>query len=386
MPNVDFLAAIIDHVAHPIFVKDRQFRWVLLNRALCEMVGYPREELLGKTDYDFFPRAEADFFRQKDIEMFTTGSQVTIDEEPITDAAGRRHVLATTKVPLRAESGEVTHLVGIVHDITRLKAAEEALRLANEELELRVCERTAALEAAQAELVRKERMAVLGQLAGSLAHEIRNPLAAINNAASVLEKTVGRALDPAEEMMIPIIFQEVRKANRIITGLVDYARMRPAVRRAAGLLAIVEQALLWQTVPDGVRVEVALGTPPAVLVDPEQTLSAISNLAHNALEAMPDGGTLTLRARQDGKEVVLSITDTGSGIPRAMRGRLFQPLETTKKPGLGLGLTTTRALIENQGGSITWESLSGAGTRFDVRLPVAPEAPAQGADPRIDPA
>jgi PAS domain S-box-containing protein len=386
MPNVDFLAAIIDHVAHPIFVKDRQFRWVLLNRACCEMVGYPREELLGKTDYDFFPRAEADFFRQKDIEMFTTGSQVTIDEEPITDAAGQRHVLATTKVPLRAESGEVTHLVGIVHDITRLKAAEDALRLANEGLELRVRERTAALEAAQAELVQKERLAVLGQLAGSLAHEIRNPLAAISNAASLLAKTLGRALDPAEEMMIPIIFQEVRKADRIITGLIDYARMSPAVRRAAGLLPIVEQALLCQAVPDGVRVEVALGTLPAVLVDPEQTLSAISNLMHNALEAMPDGGTLTLRARQDREEVVLSISDTGNGIPRAMRGRLFQPLETTKTPGLGLGLTTTRALIENQGGSIAWESLSGAGTRFDVRLPVAPEPPAPGADPPVDPA
>src|SRR6185436_19340783 len=122
----------VDHIADPIFVKDRQFRFVLLNRALCTMVGYPREEMLGKTDYDFFPKEEADFFRQKDVEMFAIGEPVVIEAEPITDSSGRRHVLATSKAPLRDESGQITHVIGVIHEITRLKEAEDALRQANE--------------------------------------------------------------------------------------------------------------------------------------------------------------------------------------------------------------------------------------------------------------
>ncbi|MHB8873019.1 MAG: PAS domain-containing protein [Myxococcaceae bacterium] len=89
-----FLAAIIDHLAHPVFVKDREFRFVIVNAALCQMVGRSQEEFLGKTDYDFFPREEADFFRRKDLEAFASGKAVVIDEEPITDAQGERHVLA----------------------------------------------------------------------------------------------------------------------------------------------------------------------------------------------------------------------------------------------------------------------------------------------------
>ena len=113
-----FFAEIVDCVADPIFVKDREYRFALVNDALCSMVGFPRGELLGKTDYDFFPAAQADFFRGKDAEMFATGSRVKIEEEPITDAAGATHVLSTIKAPLRDDRGEVTTFVedGLVVD------------------------------------------------------------------------------------------------------------------------------------------------------------------------------------------------------------------------------------------------------------------------------
>ena len=193
---------------------------MLLNRSACELVGYRREDMLGKSDYDFFPREEADFFRKKDLELFATKSEVVIDEEPITDASGQRHVLTTTKVPLRDEHGEVTHIVGIIHDITRLKAAEAALRGANLEYERRLEQRSRELIAAQDELVRKERLAVLGQLAGSVAHQIRNPLAAIKNAASVLKRSTGEEVVMTQ--MLSTIDDEVRHANQIVT---DSARL-----------------------------------------------------------------------------------------------------------------------------------------------------------------
>lgn len=368
--SMEFLAAVIEHVAHPIFVKDRAFRFVLINRALATLAGHPREGMVGKTDYDFFPAEEADFFRKKDIELFSTGSTVTIEEEPITDAAGARHVLATTKVPLRDAAGEVTHIIGIIHDITRLKAAEEALRLANEELERRVRERTAELQAAQSKLVRKERLSVLGQLAGGLAHQIRNPLAAITNAAYVLQREV-RAPTADAQSSIQIILAEVMQANRIITDLIDYARVRPPVRREVSPREIVERALGSQSTPQNVNVFLDVPVLPLVSVDPDQVRDAVENLLRNAVEAMPEGGDLRIGARVEGGELHLRIADSGTGIPCEVQEKLFEPLVTTKPLGLGLGLTTTRALVENQGGSITCESAPGLGTCFEVMLPIA---------------
>ena len=129
-----FLEQVVDLVAHPVFVKDREFRLVMVNRALCEMVGRARADVLGKTDFDIVPEEQARFFRLKDEEMFASGRDVVIDEESLTDARGVEHRLATTKVPMRSGDGAVTHLVGIIHDITSLKAAEAELRQKNEEL------------------------------------------------------------------------------------------------------------------------------------------------------------------------------------------------------------------------------------------------------------
>ncbi len=132
--DLRFWRQLIDHVAYPIFVKDRDFRFVFVNRALCDMLGVPREELTGKTDYDFFPKEQADFFRQKDSEMFQRDASISIEEEPLTDARGERHVLSTIKAPLHDEDGTITHLVGIIHDITPLKQVEEELRRTNLDL------------------------------------------------------------------------------------------------------------------------------------------------------------------------------------------------------------------------------------------------------------
>jgi PAS domain S-box-containing protein len=366
----ELLAAAIEHVGHPMFIKDRAFRYVFVNSALCALVGCAAEAMLGRTDYEIFSADEADFFRLKDTEMFATGSRVTIDEERLTDAGGKRHVLTTTKVPLRDAGGAVTHLVGILHDITRLKAAEEVLRLSNEELERRVRDRTAALEAAQGKLVRRERLAVLGQLAGGLAHQIRNPLGAITNAAYVLQHSPG-AQEGDAARAVAIILAEAWDANRIITDLLDYARVRPPVRRPVSLREIVERALGTQTTPSNVRVSLEVPPAPLVSVDPDQVRDAVENLLRNAFEAMPTGGDLRISALAASGELALSITDSGVGIPCDVQEQLFEPLVTTKPLGLGLGLTTTRALVENQGGSITFESALGRGTRFEVKLPLA---------------
>jgi PAS domain S-box-containing protein len=364
-----FLGAIIDHVAHPIFVKDREFRFVFLNEAFCTMVGWPCEKMLGKTDYDFFPKNEADFFRQKDEEMFARGERVVIDEEPISDAEGRRHWLATTKVPYRAEGGEVTHLVGIIHDVTRLKAAEDALRTSNEELERRVAERSRELAAAQGELLRKERLAVLGQLAGGVAHQIRNPLAIIKNASYVLERAIGPTDDATIIGSLAMIHDEITHADGIVTDLLDYAAVRPPRLRSVAISEVIDLAVRSDRIPATVRLIVQVAPLAPIMVDEQQLHGALGNLIRNACEAMTEGGTLTVGARDDGDSVLIFVEDTGPGIAPEVCDRLFEPLVTTKPLGLGLGLVTARTLVGNHGGTITAGKGARGGARFEIRLP-----------------
>jgi PAS domain S-box-containing protein len=365
----EFSAAIIEHIADPVFVKDRAFRFVFVNRALCDLMGRTRDDIVGKDDYDFFPEAEADFFREKDRTMFETGEVQRIEEESLTDASGRRHAISTTKVPLR-DGATVTHLVGILHDVTAKKAAEETLLQANETLERRVGERTAALAEAQEELVRSERLALLGQLAGGLAHQVRNPLGAISNAASILRKLASVRQDPQAVQLAGIVFDEAWKANTTITALLECARIRPAMIQGVALWPVVQQALADQALPARVRVVAEVSALPAVNVDAEQVRQAVGNIIQNALEAMADGGVLTLSAHAKGDTVCLTIADTGPGMSAEVASTLFQPLLTTKSDKFGLGLTTAQLLIKNQKGTISFETARGKGTRFAVVLPV----------------
>jgi PAS domain S-box-containing protein len=123
-----FLETVIDTIPEPIFIKDRAHRWVIVNSSFCDFLGFKKEDMLWRSDYDFFPKEEADFFWQKDDEVFQTGHRTEIPEEPITDAGGQTHYLNTIKAPLRNNSGELTHLVGAIRDITERKTFEEKLK------------------------------------------------------------------------------------------------------------------------------------------------------------------------------------------------------------------------------------------------------------------
>ena len=371
------LAQVIDHLDHPVFVKDRAFRFVLVNHALCNFLGFPRKELLGKTDYDFFPREEADFFRRKDEEMFGSARKIVIDEEHITVGDGTSRTLMTTKVPLFDDLGDITHLVGIMTDITRIKQVEDELRRANDELEQRVRARTYELEIAQEDLMRKERLAVLGKLAGGVAHQIRNPLGVIKNAAYVIDRTLRSGIvadaDAADaRRAVTIVHEEVDRANRTITGLLEYARTRAPMRASESPVQILETALA--RVPhDTVRVKWEVDDAvPDILVDRDQAADALEIIVRNAVEAMGSRGTLTLCVQLQNRACAILVTDTGAGVDPHARERLFEPLVTTKPAGIGLGLVTAKTLVEGQGGSIWLVDDGEPGATFELRFPLAP--------------
>ncbi|MEZ4393563.1 MAG: PAS domain-containing protein [Polyangiales bacterium] len=364
-----FLRNILEHVAHPIFVKDRSFRFVLVNDALVRMVSIPKERLLGATDYDLFPAHEADHFRAKDQEIFDRGEIIEVVEERLTDSVGTVHVLATTKVPLRTENGAITHLVGIVHDITALTRAREDLRQRNELLESYLSERASALELAQQELLRRQRLALIGHLSGGFAHQVRNPLATISNATYLLRLALGKNPDPDVQRSLAIIDDEVRRANRIVTDLVDYARVGPARRRSCALGYTVGQAQGGVAVPEGVEVEYDVPETCEVCVDAEQVQRAICNLLRNAVMAAQPAGRVSVSAREDGDWVLLEVTDSGEGLPEDVRMQFDHPDEETRPTGVGIGLLTARALLENQGGALRYERAPAGGSRFIATLP-----------------
>jgi PAS domain S-box-containing protein len=358
----DLAFSLLDEVALPVFVKDRAFRWVALNRAFCELIGFPRAEMLGKTDFDFFPEAEARFFRQKDEELFATGRTVYIDAEPATDSTGRDHVFATTKVPVRDASGNITHLIGVINDITEVSAAFAQLRVVNEQLEERVAERTRLVHSSA-------RLATLGSLAAGLAHQIRNPLGAMLNAASLLKRGLGPSPSPEVAEALSIIEEEAWATNRLISALVEYVRPSPHDPATCAIWGIVDKCLAKVRVP--FQTHVTRSGPTAnVEVDEPQACLALQAVVQNALDAMPSGGQLGFECHLVEGMVALDIQDSGPGLPAHVVERLFEPLNTTKPRGLGLGLATAQTLLTQQGARLELVA-SQRGARFRMYLPAA---------------
>jgi signal transduction histidine kinase len=243
----------------------------------------------------------------------------------------------------------------------------DALRKTSEELESRVEARTRELGEAHEELARKERLALLGQLAGGVGHELRNPLGAIGNAAYYLRMRLGDAADAKVGKHLGILDGEVRRANKIVSDLLDFSRVKQPKRVPTHVSNIVADALARQPRPDTVRLELALPDAlPAVAVDPDQVGQVFLNLVINAIEAMPDGGALTVRSEARGDSVITSVSDTGHGIPPENLEKIFQPLFTTKTKGIGLGLAVSRRLVEANGGTLTVSSEVGHGATFSV--------------------
>jgi two-component system NtrC family sensor kinase len=240
-----------------------------------------------------------------------------------------------------------------------------------------------ALRDAQEHLIRQEKLAVLGQLAGGVGHELRNPLGAIKNAAYFLNIALEEP-EPEVKETLEILEKEVRTSERIISSLLDFARPKPPVRRKVDVNEIVREALSRAAAPDAPRVAVVSQLEeglPIILADPDQLAQVFGNIIHNGIQAMPKGGQLVVKTLEVSDSpllggegpgvrwVTVSFTDTGVGISEENLKKIFEPLFTTKSKGIGLGLAVTKTLVEGHGGSIKVESEEGKGSTFVVKLP-----------------
>jgi signal transduction histidine kinase len=283
----------------------------------------------------------------------------------LTDAAQR---MARGDLSTRVDVTRADELGRLGTSFNAMAAEVEGSR---QHLEETVAERTRQLEEAQDSLVRREKVALLGQLASGVGHELRNPLGVISNAVYYLETVQTDAPAKVREYL-DIIHRQTVLATRIVNDLLDFSRKPPANPQALPLQHFVE-AQVQDVTLNGIVLELDIpGSLPPVVVDPVHAGQVVHNLLINAIQAMGTTGTLQLRGRRDGNSRVrLEVSDTGPGIAPENLNRVFEPLFTTKTRGIGLGLALSRTLAQANGGELSVVSEPGRGATFIFTLPAA---------------
>ena len=255
----------------------------------------------------------------------------------------------------------------LCRDVTETRRMESELKKYNEQLQQLVEERTDELKDA-------ERLATIGQTAGMVGHDIRNPLQSIIAClylANEEAKNV-RDIETKQQLIesLQTIEEQVCYINKIITDLQDFARKLTPVLEKIDIKEIFKTVIGTIQVPPVVRIEYAVEPRmPELKTDKTFITRIFTNLINNAIQAMPKGGQITLQAKQKSNKAVLTVEDNGSGIPEEVKPKLFTPLFTTKAKGQGFGLAAVKRLTEALGGTISFESEVGKGTKFTIELP-----------------
>jgi len=336
---------IVESIRSGVITTDLQRRVYTVNRAAEEMTGYSSEDLRGKDVSILFGDIGAHI--EESLMAAAEGQATPRFESECLTAEGFRVRLGYGISPLYSEGGETTGLVITFQDLTDIRSMEETSR-------------------------RQERLSAVGRVAAGIAHEIRNPLAAMRGSIQVLKSDIQ---DPSQAELMDIVLRESDRLNRIITDFLTYARprkfslletdLREPLRETFALLRHSPEIL------DGHALEEDSPEEPLMaLADAEGVRQVFWNLSRNALKAMPDGGTLRAEMRQaSGERVRVTFTDTGRGMSPAQVERLFEPFSSSTTGGTGLGLSIVYQIIRDHGGTINVRSREGHGTTITIELP-----------------
>ena len=375
------LRTMIDLIPAFIYAKDASSRFTACNELVARRMGTSPEQLVGKTDFDFFPPEMAQKFFDDEQALIKSGVPLINHEEIAFDKTrGMNRVILTSKVPLRDEHGNLTGIVGTGYDITDRKVAEE--RMAS-----------------------MERHESIGRLAAGVAHEINTPIQYLKDSVSFVQEGVQELLDyidalhaampqpkePDENVeelrkemppALKLMADGLSRIAEIVRSMKDFSRADQNEVGQVDLNRSIHSTLVvarsqYSAVADA---ETELGEIPPVICNGSQINQVMLSLIGNAAEAIRDKvngtserGKIMVRTRADGEHVVIEIEDTGGGIPEEIRERIFDQFFTTKQvgSGTGQGLSVARRVIINaHNGSLDFTSEMGKGTTFIVRLPV----------------
>ncbi len=374
-----YIRHILDHLPIGVSVNsvDPTVEFDYINENFLRIYRTTREDLQkpdGFWEAVYPDRNLREKIRKRVLDDIASGdiSRMRWEDIPIQREGQETTYISAQNIPL----ADNKMMMSVVWDTTHRVRAEAEVRALNADLEERVATRTRQLEETQQKLLRQERLATLGQLAGSVSHELRNPLGVISNAVYLLAQALSQN-EKAREYL-EIIQAETRTADRIITDLLDFSRVKNPERASLALDGLVADTLARYPAPDKVKVRVEIPPDtPRLYVDAQHISQVLGNLFTNAYQAMPAGGELLISAASmhiNAMDMVrLDVADNGEGITPEGQARLFEPLFTTKARGIGLGLPTSKNLAEANGGWIEVSSQPGKGSTFSLFLPAARE-------------
>jgi len=280
-----------------------------------------------------------------------------------------KNILVSAKV-IKLRGKTVLHC--IFSDITLRKKMEEQLEKYSTHLEEIVQQKTSQLTEAQAQIVKSERLAAIGELAGMIGHDLRNPLAGIKNATFLLKKKDANFSEQSKEM-IEIINKCVEHSNKIINDLLEYSKEILLERKVVSLGSLLTAVMSLVQIPSRVKIINQFNDSVKLVVDSNKLERVFVNLIKNAVDAMPNGGTITISGEEIEHKLLLSLADTGMGIPDEVMPKIFSPLFTTKAQGMGFGLAICKRIVEAHGGTICVKTEKNKGTTFTVALPLESE-------------
>src|SRR5881296_723069 len=295
-----FYHSLVEHLPQYIFRKDLDERFTFANQRFCSMLGKPLEEIIGKTDFDFFPAALAEKFQRDDRYVIRTGETFETVEENV-GPNGAKIYVNVVKTPIYDAKGQIIGIQGIFWDITERKRFEERLQKANQELaasEAALRKSHEELKAAQLQLIQAEKMESIGTLAAGVAHEVKNPLAILMMGVNYLTKKLGSAEENIQQVLREMR-EAIDRADSITRGLLDFSASRQLAVKPENLNVLIDETLRL------VRHEVAkkqiivqkqfAERLPQVSVDKRQIQQVFVNVIVNAIQAMPESGSLTVR-------------------------------------------------------------------------------------------
>ena len=391
--EADLLHHLLVNIPDRIYFKDLQSRFIRINPAMAAKFKLrDPADAIGKTDFDIHSKEHAQEALAEEQEIIRTGKPLVGKVQHVVFPDGREGWSLATKMPLRDASGAIVGTFGITRDYTELKQSQDAVAHAHEAMKKSYEE----LKQTQIQLIEAEKMSSVGRLAAGLAHEINNPLAMIKTGVEYLTTLPKLAKDPDTASVLGIINGGVDRADGMVKRLLAFAAPRGLKQEKVKVDALVLRALefLEHEISQSKVTVVKIFDPeiPAVTLDPDRITQVLIHLITNALQSMPDGGTLSIRTQvrqlhldaatrdkgdrigrhlRDGDRVIaVDIEDTGGGISEENMGKIFEPFFTTRPTGeaVGLGLTVSRKIMELHHGILEVQNRPECGVRAMILL------------------
>ena len=365
------LRTLVNSQPNLVWLKDPDGVYLACNALFESLFGLPESEILGKVDFDFVEKDQAESFRENDL-LAAEAGKPHINEEWLTFASnGYRGLFETTKTPIFANDKQLIGVLGVARDITTARQAERNR------------------QRIERELYQSQKMESLGQLTGGVAHEFNNMLAIILGYTDLLCNKLGPESDPSMRAWLSHIDLAGERAKELVRQLLSFSRPREKTLERIKLESAVRNAigLSQGSLPSSIEIDY-LPSPdmPDVLLDAAELQQILTNLLVNARDAMQGKGRIEVTLKNvtyneqecqvchtliEGCWVELSVADNGPGMFEAQLRRIFEPFYTTKSVGMGtgLGLSLVQSAVEQSGGHILVDTLPGEGTRFRLLFP-----------------